>query len=78
MVHRTGCVVLLVVINTDIFQNCTEYYEGLLNFMQGGCYLCILLCEGEVQVLEHSNYHHTFTFGIDAVGLISLNTKMIK
>lgn len=36
LVHRTD-VVLLDMINTDIFQNCTEYYEGLLNFMQGGC-----------------------------------------
>lgn len=36
------------------------------------------VCEAEVRVLEHSISHHTFTFGIDAVGLISLNTEMIR
>lgn len=36
------------------------------------------VCEAEVRVLEHSNSHHTFTFGIDAVGLISLSTEMIR
>lgn len=35
-------VVLLGMINTDLFQNCRDYYEGLLNFMEGGCYLCLL------------------------------------